>query len=207
MDYLFIALLWIGYCALHSYLISINFSRFLNNLLKNYYAFYRLFYVILSLYLLIVLINFTDQFNSPVILEYSPTGNFLKYTIMILCLIMFLWAFLFSYDPLSFFGIRQIMNMKHTAGLSPGKVSRHGLLAYTRHPMYFALIIFLAVSSVTLMDIIVNAILILYVVIGTVLEEKKLILEFGDQYRDYQQEVPMLIPFTKSKKSLTLHPK
>jgi protein-S-isoprenylcysteine O-methyltransferase Ste14 len=46
-------------------------------------------------------------------------------------------------------------------------------------------------------DIVVNAILTIYVVIGTVLEEKKLVLEFGDAYRKYQQEVPMLIPFTK----------
>jgi protein-S-isoprenylcysteine O-methyltransferase Ste14 len=32
---------------------------------------------------------------------------------------------------------------------------------------------------------------------GTILEEKKLVLEFGDTYVKYQQEVPMLIPFTK----------
>ena len=28
-------------------------------------------------------------------------------------------------------------------------------------------------------------------------EEKKLVLEFGDTYLKYQQEVPMLIPFTR----------
>jgi len=38
-----------------------------------------------------------------------------------------------------------------------------------------------------------------YIIIGTRLEEKKLVLEFGESYTKYQHEVPMLIPFTKAK--------
>ena len=38
-----------------------------------------------------------------------------------------------------------------------------------------------------------------YIIIGTKLEEKKLVLEFGETYIKYQTEVPMLIPFTKVK--------
>jgi protein-S-isoprenylcysteine O-methyltransferase Ste14 len=34
-------------------------------------------------------------------------------------------------------------------------------------------------------------------IISTRLEEKKLVLEFGDTYVKYQQEVPMFIPFIK----------
>jgi methanethiol S-methyltransferase len=33
-----------------------------------------------------------------------------------------------------------------------------------------------------------------YLVIGTLLEERKLILEFGDKYRLYQRQVSMFIP-------------
>jgi protein-S-isoprenylcysteine O-methyltransferase Ste14 len=50
-----------------------------------------------------------------------------------------------------------------------------------------------------MMDIIINMVLTIYVIIGTRLEERKLVLEFGDIYIKYQQEVPMLIPFTKAK--------
>ena len=57
MKYLLIALMWTGYCALHSYLISIVFTNLMNRLLKKYYAFYRLFYVLISLFLLIPLIT------------------------------------------------------------------------------------------------------------------------------------------------------
>jgi len=40
-------------------------------------------------------------------------------------------------------------------------------------------------------------VLTIYIIIATRLEEKKLVLEFGDTYVKYQQEVPMFIPFIK----------
>lgn len=76
-------------------------------------------------------------------------------------------------------------------------LKKNGLLGITRHPMYLALIIYLLSQNFKISDIVVNIILIVYVLIGTKLEEKKLVLEFGDTYIKYQQEVPMLIPFTK----------
>ena len=66
--------------------------------------------------------------------------------------------------------------------------------------MYLALIIYLWSQTFRVADIVVNIVLTIYVIIGTVLEEKKLVLEFGDAYRKYQQEVPMLVPFTKKGK-------
>ena len=68
-----------------------------------------------------------------------------------------------------------------------------------RHPMYFALIIYLWFQTTKLADIVVNIVLTVYVIIGTILEEKKLVLEFGESYIQYQNEVPMIIPFIKVK--------
>jgi len=48
-------------------------------------------------------------------------------------------------------------------------------------------------------DIVVNIVLTVYIIIGTILEEKKLVLEYGETYIQYQKEVPMLIPFIKAK--------
>jgi protein-S-isoprenylcysteine O-methyltransferase Ste14 len=67
--------------------------------------------------------------------------------------------------------------------------------------MYFALIVYLWCQTFRLVDILVNSVLTVYVLIGTVLEERKLVLEFGEAYERYQHEVPMLIPFTKMKAS------
>jgi protein-S-isoprenylcysteine O-methyltransferase Ste14 len=112
---------------------------------------------------------------------------------------MFFWAFFFNYDSLSFFGIRQILSFGKIKKINPTEeIRRNGLLGIMRHPMYLALIIYLWCQTFRVMDILINTVLTIYVIIGTRLEEKKLVLEFGDTYIKYQQEVPMLIPFTKA---------
>lgn len=198
MKYLEIALMWIGYCALHSYLISISFTKIITRLLKKYYAYYRLFYVLISLILLVPLINYTNQLDNSIIITYGPFLTIIRYILISGSVIIFLWAFFVNYDTLSFFGIRQILNQRKIKKLTPSnELKKNGLLGIIRHPMYLALIIFLWCQTFTLFNMLTNIILTIYVIIGTRLEEKKLVLEFGDVYIRYQQEVPMLIPFTK----------
>jgi protein-S-isoprenylcysteine O-methyltransferase Ste14 len=120
----------------------------------------------------------------------------MRYILISGSLIIFWWAFFFDYDFLSFFGIRQILNFGKKNNSSK-VIEKNGLLGIIRHPMYFALIIYLWCQIFSVVDLMVNALLTIYIIIGTFLEEKKLILEFGDSYIKYQQEVPMLIPFTK----------
>ncbi len=200
MDYLLIALMWTAYCILHSFMVSTSFTNLLARLLKNYYAFYRIFFVSFSLALLIPLIKYTDQFDINIIITYGPTLNTVRYILLLGALAMFFWAFFIDYDSLSFFGIRQILNFGKEKKINPsGDLKRSGLLGVVRHPMYFALIIALWCDTFTMTGIIVNTVLTVYIIVGTILEERKLVLEFGDTYIKYQQEVPMLIPFTKRK--------
>ena len=196
---MFTASLWIGYCALHSYLISIGFTNLMIRLLRNYYAFYRLFYILISLALLVPLIKYSGQADTRIIITYEYPLSIVRYALIAGSLTIFFYAFFFNYDSLSFFGIRQILNFKKTKAVDASPdIRKNGLLGIIRHPMYFALIIYLWCQTFRMMDILVNAVLTLYIVIGTKLEEKKLVLEYGDTYIKYQQEVPMLIPFTKA---------
>lgn len=198
MKYIILSLVWAGYCAVHSYLISIRFTNSLTRLLKNYYAFYRLFYVLFSFVTLVLVINYTTTIDNEIIITYTPPWSIIRYALMWGALLMFFWAFFFNYDSLSFFGIRQILHFGKAKNINPTEgLKKNGLLGITRHPMYLALILYLLSQNFKMADIVVNIVLIIYVVIGTELEEKKLVLEFGDTYIKYQQEVPMLIPFTK----------
>ena len=200
MDYLFIGGLWCGYCALHSFLISIWFTEFVKRFIKKYYSFYRLFYVVLSFILLIPLIKYTAQFDNQIIFTYPFSWSIIRYFFMYGSLLLFCWSFFFDYDSLSFFGFRQILNIGKTIEINPEvSIKKKGLLGIIRHPMYLALLIFLWSSIFTLMDLFIHTLLTIYVLIGTKLEEKKLVLEFGDAYVKYQQEVPMLIPLIKPK--------
>lgn len=200
MKYLLVVLLWTGYVSLHSFLISIRFTNLMTRLLKDYYAFYRLFYVLVSLILIVPLINYTSRLDDTVIIVYEPPFSVIRYILISGSLIMFFWAFFFDYDSLSFWGIRQILNFRKVKETNTsGEIKRKGLLGIMRHPMYFALLIYLWCQTFRVVDIVINALLTIYVIIGTILEEKKLVLEFGEEYLKYQQEVPMLIPFTKKR--------
>jgi protein-S-isoprenylcysteine O-methyltransferase Ste14 len=196
MRYFLIVFLWATYCALHSFMISTRFIKLMTRLLKKYYAFYRLFYVVVSIVLLIPLIKYTAHADNIIFITYPMPLNIVRYILISGSLIIFWWAFFFNYDFLSFFGIRQTLNFGRKDNSSK-EIKKNGLLGIVRHPMYFALIIYLWSQIFSEVDLAVNALLTIYIIIGTFLEEKKLILEFGDSYIKYQQEVPMLIPFTK----------
>jgi len=200
MKYFFICGLWMAYCVLHSFLISTSFTKFISRLLKKYYAFYRLFYVLSALILLLLLIDYTSPYDNEIIVSYTFPWSIIRYVLMYGSLLLFFWAFFFNYDSLSFFGIRQILNSGKELTINPAEtIKKKGLLGVIRHPMYLALIIFLWSTIFTLMDLLINTLLTIYVIIGTILEEKKLVREFGDAYVKYQHEVPMLIPFIKPK--------
>ena len=201
MDYLLIALMWTAYCALHSFLISIRFTNLMKHSLKDFYAFYRLFYNVISVVLLVPLIIYSIQTESEAIITYSLPFTIIRYVLISISILIVIKAFFFDYDFLAFFGIRQLLAFgknksqdKHT-----NEIKKKGLLGIVRHPMYFGLMLYLWCQTITLMDLIVNIMLTVYIIIGTYLEEKKLVLEFGDTYVKYQHEVPMLIPFTKAK--------
>jgi methanethiol S-methyltransferase len=202
VNYLLVVILWAAYCALHSFLISVRFTAHMTRLLKSYYAFYRLFYVVISIILLVPLIRFTGEFKSPVIMTYDAPLSVARYALISGALLMFLWAFFFDYDSLSFFGIRQILNFGKPPAATPVTLKRSGLLGMVRHPMYLALILYLWCQTFRMVDIIVNTLLTVYVLVGTWLEERKLALEFGEAYLRYQREVPMLVPFAKINRKL-----
>jgi len=201
MNYLLIALLWTGYCALHSFLISIWFTNLMKRSLKEYYAFYRLFYNTVALILFVPLYLYTIQTKSEVIITYSFPLTIIRYLLISFSILISLKAFFFDYDYLTFFGIRQMFDYgKKKSEDYSGGIRKEGLLGIIRHPLYFGVLLFIWCQTFRITDIVVNVVLTGYIIIGTRLEEKKLVLEFGDTYIKYQHEVPMLIPFTKAKR-------
>ena len=72
-----------------------------------------------------------------------------------------------------------------------------GIHKYVRHPLYAGTFVFIwglwvLLPSVALM--ISNFIITVYTLIGIGFEEKKLVNEFGEAYKKYMKEVPMIIP-------------
>ena len=107
--------------------------------------------------------------------------------------IVLLLVSIFQTDLLSFAGLRQLIDQEQTGSLMTG-----GLYRYVRHPLYTFSLLFLWLSpSMSLNTFLVYSALILYVLIGIIFEERKLLREFGKQYAEYRSVTPMLIPGRK----------
>lgn len=73
-----------------------------------------------------------------------------------------------------------------------------GLYRWVRHPLYTAGLVFIWLTPVmTLNLLMLNLGLTIYLVVGALYEERKLVREFGTVYLDYQQQTPMLIPLVR----------
>jgi protein-S-isoprenylcysteine O-methyltransferase Ste14 len=90
-------------------------------------------------------------------------------------------------DTLSFVGLRQLVDAD-----PPSSLVTRGLYRFVRHPLYTAGLLFMWLTpqvSVNLFVIFVA--LTLYLLIGAWFEERRLLREFGPEYR---RVTPMLVP-------------
>ncbi len=111
------------------------------------------------------------------------------------------------YDALQMLGIKQIRERTSNKVITDtGELDTSGILGITRHPWYLATILFIWARQLDVSAMFVNVILTSYLIVGTFLEEKKLIGEFGERYLTYQKRVSMLIPYKWLKsKLINLH--
>jgi methanethiol S-methyltransferase len=195
-DHLVLALLWGAYCAVHSALISTRATVFFEHILGTGYRFYRLIFNAFSLITLVPLVFFahSPRYRDPVVFAWSGGLRIIQYFLIALA-----WALVISgarhYSLGQFLGFRQIRSDSSRGAMTAsGDIDTTGVLGMTRHPWYVAVFILLWASDLNVGSIVVNFVLSAYLVIGTLLEERKLVLEFGDKYRNYQRTVSMLVP-------------
>ncbi len=100
------------------------------------------------------------------------------------------------YDARQLLGIKQIRDGTSDSALTvSGELNTSGILGITRHPWYLATMLLIWARPMDVSAIIVNVILTSYLIVGTYLEEQKLVREFGEIYRNYQNNVSMLVPY------------
>jgi protein-S-isoprenylcysteine O-methyltransferase Ste14 len=203
-DYMLLSLLWTAYCAVHSALISVGVMDFLKGALGDRYRFYRLFFNAFSVITLIPLLRYTHSARWQTELLFAWEGHLriIQYLLIAVAAILVL-AGVRRYSMLQFLGIQQILRRAGGAMTASGEVDSSGVLSVVRHPWYVAVFILLWAQDLNLAGITVNLVLSGYLVIGTFLEERKLVLEFGDRYKDYQRRVSMFIPLKWLKSRLT----
>jgi protein-S-isoprenylcysteine O-methyltransferase Ste14 len=204
MEYVMLGLLWTSWCVVHSALVSITVTDYLKSRLGNHFRFYRLFYNGFSVLTLIPVATYSYAVQSDPVFVWG--GYFRAFQVFLFIVAIYLFfAGMTHYDPLQFLGIRQVKQRSISEGMTKtGKLNATGILGTIRHPWYVGAIAFIWARQLDVSAIIVNIILTAHLIIGTYLEERKLIAEFGDEYRAYQKEVPMFIPYKWLKSKIGL---
>ncbi|MEA3439839.1 MAG: isoprenylcysteine carboxylmethyltransferase family protein [Chloroflexota bacterium] len=99
----------------------------------------------------------------------------------------------------SFLGLRQLVRAGER---DQSDLVVKGLYRHVRHPLYTAGLVFIwLVPAMTVNVLALNVGLSLYLVAGALVEERKLLREFGVEYVYYREIVPMLIPRFRLKRS------
>ncbi|MFC1521998.1 methyltransferase family protein [Elusimicrobiota bacterium] len=197
MEYLWLALMWCAWCAIHSGTISMTATDFFKRKLGSAYRFFRLFFNVTAVATLIPVIIYAESIRGGIIFDSIGLLRVIQMVFLAAGIALFI-AGIMHYDPLQFFGMRQIMSgSSHGTLTEHGGIDASGMLGVTRHPWYLGALFLVWSNWMKAYDVssvLSIAILSAYLVIGTILEEGKLITELGDEYRKYQKSVSMLFP-------------
>jgi protein-S-isoprenylcysteine O-methyltransferase Ste14 len=109
----------------------------------------------------------------------------------------------FMINHFDLFGLKQVYNYVKNITPRPMEFKLTMLYSIVRHPIMLGFIIaFWATPIMTTGHLLFAAVTSAYIYVAVAfLEERDLIKLFGDEYREYCRNVPMLIPFTKARKS------
>jgi len=157
------------------------------------FKWYRLWYTLFAFVFLVALLFF--QVNMTTLRLFISKG-FLFIAGLVLCVggLVLMLSCIYKYF-MNLSGLRSLIIENFS-----GQLEITGIHRYLRHPLYlgtFSFIWGLALMEPYLSLVIADSIITVYTLIAIDFEEKKLVAEFGDQYRRYKAEVPKLIPSFK----------
>jgi protein-S-isoprenylcysteine O-methyltransferase Ste14 len=101
----------------------------------------------------------------------------------------------FMLDHFEMFGLSQVFARLFGKQPPEAKFRTPLLYRHVRHPIYLG--VFLAIwatPAMTVGHLLLAVVITGYILIGVQLEERDLIVQFGDQYRRYRQRAAMLVP-------------
>jgi len=177
----------------HSGMIRRSFRQWSAQFIEEKY--HGAVFTLASAVLLLLLVVLWQKSNHT---SYAAEGaiRWLFRAVFALSVIGFYWG-MRSLGRFDAYGLLPILK----GGQSPTSTSSHltvsGPYRWVRHPLYlFCIFMFWSCPDLTADRLLFNLLWSGWIVVGTFLEERDLVAQFGEGYRDYQTSVPMLIPNT-----------
>jgi protein-S-isoprenylcysteine O-methyltransferase Ste14 len=192
-DLLLLSLCWLLYGVFHSLLASLTVKDWVAARLPNAYRYYRLFYTLFAFITLIAIVIYQLSLPSHPLFRPVPLSN-LAGVILGGSGLLLMGICIRKY----FLGLSGLLSLVEERPAA--ELHIRGVHRWVRHPLYLGTFAFLWGWFLLLPQqslLISNSIITLYTLIGIRLEEKKLLVEFGDAYRQYRLRVPMLLPFRR----------
>jgi protein-S-isoprenylcysteine O-methyltransferase Ste14 len=188
------AALCLAFCVLHSVLVRRGFRERIERFLPPH-LYPAAFSAVSGVALLALVVLWQD--TAVVIVEVDGAAEWVLRGVFLAAVPGFLWSArsIPSFDPLGVEPIRARLG-GGTAESRPFAV--RGPYRWVRHPQYsFTLILLWAYPDLTADRLLLDLVFSAWIVLGSVLEERDLVDEFGEPYREYRRNVPMLVPYRR----------
>ncbi len=187
-----LAVLWIGWCILHSLLNTATVRRWMEQRGGVWLGGYRLGYVGVAIITLLPLLWYTAGLPQHPL---EPPPFWVRGPLLCSALVMF-GGGLRVYDVQSFLGLRQWRRYRQDVAGPPPVLHTGGILRLVRHPWYSGGIALLwGLPALTDVTLVTRLILTAYLILGAFLEDRKLGDLLGEPYRQYRCRTPMFIPW------------
>jgi protein-S-isoprenylcysteine O-methyltransferase Ste14 len=175
----------------HSWMVRRSFKHWLARMLPKHYL--DAIYAIASgIALLAVVLLWQD--TRQIIWQATNGQWWAARMIFLLALAVGIWG-VSSLKGFDSFGLRRVRRRFRAKPASPPVLVVQGAYRWVRHPLYLVVLLMIWSSPLLTIDrLLFNMLWTIWIIIGAVLEERDLSAEFGDDYREYQRSVPMLLP-------------
>jgi len=188
---LVLALYLIGFASLHSLLADHRIKRRARRAFgKRVVRWYRLFFVIFATATLSPLLYLLYLFPGQILYLVPPPWRWIMVAGQLLAALA-LGKTLMEMRPLQFLGIVP----DDGDGEDESELIVRGIYCRVRNPLFLLALIFLWLSPVMTENLLVLYLLAtVYFYLGSIHEERMLAEKFGDAYREYQRQVPRIVP-------------
>ena len=188
---LWLAVYWCFYFALHSLLASHAVKRRVMACCPRLAPRYRLLYTLVATVLLLPALYLLYTTPGPWLWRWDGVAGWIADALALAALVGFVHSAR-AYDMASFLGVRPSEPIVTPERAEPLRFSASH--RWVRHPWYFYGLILLWTRDMNAAMFVTAVLATGYIILGTWLEERKLVAELGEAYREYQRQVPALIP-------------
>ena len=178
--------------AQHSLMARKPFREWLRGILPSHY--YGAFYAVASGIAVLALVIFWQE-SANILLSVQGLGRLLFRAVFVMAIASVAWTI----SSLGFFvnfRIQPIVDNLRGKQSAPSLVTDRGPYRWVRHPLYLSsLLMIWSNPDQTLDRLLFKLVFTIWLVIAISFEERGLIDSYGEAYRSYQHEVPMLLPY------------